>query len=171
MKRVHVKVPPGVDTGTRLRLRGEGESGFRGGVAGDLYVRLHVEPHEAFERDGNDLYTKVSVSFVQAILGDDILLSTLDGTKKKITIEPGTQPGMVLRFAGEGVPSLRGYGRGDLFVEVEVTVPADVTDRQRELLLEFMAIEEEKSNRRMRRWPWSKGRGKKPGAAVGEAAR
>jgi molecular chaperone DnaJ len=69
------------------------------------------------------------------------------------------------------VPSLRGYGRGDLFVEVEVTVPADVTDRQRELLLEFMAIEEEKSNRRMRRWPWSKGRGKKPGAAVGEAAR
>ncbi|QCQ22052.1 molecular chaperone DnaJ [Desulfoglaeba alkanexedens] len=171
MKRVHVKVPPGVDTGTRLRLRGEGESGFRGGVAGDLYVRLHVEPHEAFERDGNDLYTKVSVSFVQAILGDDILLSTVDGTKKKITIEPGTQPGTVIRFAGEGVPSLRGYGRGDLFVEVEVTVPADVTDRQRELLLEFMAIEEEKSNRRMRRWPWSKGRGKKPGAAVGEAAR
>ncbi len=168
-KRVHVKVPPGVDTGTRLRLRGEGESGFRGGVAGDLYVRLHVEPHEAFERDGNDLYTKVSVSFIQAILGDDILLSTLDGTKK-ITIEPGTQPGTVLRFSGEGVPSLRGYGRGDLFVEVEVTVPADVTDRQRELLLEFMAIEEEKSNRKMRRWPWSKGRGKKPGA-VGEAAR
>ncbi|MBZ4659431.1 MAG: dnaJ [Desulfacinum sp.] len=168
-KKVHVKVPPGVDSGTRLRLRGEGESGYRGGMAGDLYVRLRVRPHEFFERDGNDLYGKVKISFIQAILGDEIELPTLEGTKT-IRIEPGTQPGTVLRFSGEGVPSLRGYGRGDLFVEIDVSIPSKITARQRELLEEFLAIEEEKKDKKVRRWPWSKRRQDK-GDAVGEAAR
>jgi molecular chaperone DnaJ len=138
-------------------------------MAGDLYVRLRVRPHEFFERDGNDLYGKVKISFIQAILGDEIELPTLEGTKT-IRIEPGTQPGTVLRFSGEGVPSLRGYGRGDLFVEIDVSIPSKITARQRELLEEFLAIEEEKKDKKVRRWPWSKRRQDK-GDAVGEAAR
>ncbi len=169
VKKVHVKVPPGVDSGTRLRLRGEGESGYRGGMAGDLYVRLKVRPHEIFERDGNDLYARISVSFAQAILGDEVTLKTLDG-EKIIKIEPGTQPGTVLKFRGEGVPSLRGFGRGDLFVQIDVTIPSKITPRQRELLQEFMAIEEEKADKKTRKWPWSKHRHDKD-RVVGEAAR
>lgn len=154
-KTVQVRVPAGVDTGTRLRLRGEGESGYRGGVAGDLYVRLHVNPHEFFERDGDNLYCKVSVSFAQAILGDQIEIPTLDGGRE-LKIQPGTQPGAVIRFSGEGVPRLRGYGRGDLFIEVEVKIPTRITPRQEEIVTEFMQIEKEKSGEKVRKWPWSK---------------
>ncbi len=132
-------------------------------------MRLKVQPHEIFERDGNDLYAKISVSFAQAILGDEVTLKTLDG-EKTITIEPGTQPGTVLKFRGEGVPSLRGFGRGDLFVQIDVTIPSKITPRQRELLQEFMAIEEEKADKKMRKWPWSKRRQDKD-RVVGEAAR
>ena len=158
-KRVQVKVPPGVDNGTRLRLRGEGEGGYRSGPAGELYVRLHVKPHDFFERDGDDLYCKVTVSFVQAILGDRVEVPTLEGVKV-VEIEAGTQPGAVLRYPGEGVPHLRGYGRGDLLVEIRVNIPTRIDRRQEELLREFMHIEKEHGAHKVRKWPWRK-RGEK----------
>lgn len=154
-KKVQVKVPAGVDSAMRLRLREEGESGYRGGVAGDLYVRLHVQPHELFDRDGDHLYGKVSISFAQAILGDQIEVPTLEGVKD-LNIEAGAQPGTVVRFAGEGVPRLKGYGRGDLFIEIEVKIPEHVSSRQTELIREFMEIEKEKDGHKLRKWPWSK---------------
>ncbi len=154
-KRVQVKVPAGVDSGTRLRLRGEGESGYRGGPPGDLYVRIEVTPHPHIERDGDNLYSKISISFLQAILGDTVEMPTLDG-EKSITIAPGTQPGAVVRFTGEGVPKLRGYGRGDLFVEVEVRIPKGITPRQEEILHEFMELEKEKGEDKGKKWPWNR---------------
>jgi len=152
-KRVEVKVPAGVDVGTRLRLRGEGESGYRGGPSGDLYVRLNVKPHEFFERDGDNLYGKVSISFAQAALGDKVDVPTLEG-KKALLIKPGTQPGAVAQFSGEGVPRLRGNGRGDLLFEVQVKIPARLTQRQEELLRELMEIEKERGEEKVRKWPW-----------------
>ena len=162
-KRVQVRVPPGVDNGTRLRLRGEGEGGYRGGPPGDLYVRLHVQPHERFERDGDDLYCKVFVSFVQAILGDHIEVAKLDGTRT-VEVLPGTQPGTVLRYSGEGVPHLRGPGRGDLFVEVNVHLPSRITPRQEELLREFQQLSKgHEEHHKGRRWPWIKRSDKQEG--------
>jgi len=150
---VQVRIPPGVDSGTRLRLRGEGESGYRQGQTGDLYVRLDVKPHDFFERDGDNLYGRISVSFVQAIIGDRIEVPMLEGSKT-LHIEPGTQPGTVIRFPGEGVSRLRGYGRGDLFIEVEVKIPTRVTPRQEELLREFTSQEKEKDEQKVKKWPW-----------------
>ena len=154
-KLVQVKVPAGVDSGTRLRLRGEGESGYRGGAGGDLYVRLEVTPHPQIERDGDNLYCKISISFLQAILGDTVEIPTLDGAKS-LQIAPGTQPGAVVRFTGEGVPKLRGYGRGDLFVEVEVKIPKHITPRQEELLKEFIELEKERDRNKGKKWPWNR---------------
>jgi molecular chaperone DnaJ len=154
-KHVQVKVPAGVDSGTRLRLRGEGEGGYRGGAGGDLYVRIEVTPHPQIERDGDNLYCKISISFLQAILGDMVEIPTLDGAKP-LQIAPGTQPGAVVRFTGEGVPKLRGYGRGDLFVEVEVRIPKHLTPRQEELLKEFMELEKEKDRNKGKKWPWNR---------------
>jgi molecular chaperone DnaJ len=154
-KHVQVKVPAGVDSGTRLRLRGEGEGGYRGGAGGDLYVRIEVTPHPQIERDGDNLYCKISISFLQAILGGMVEIPTLDGAKP-MQIAPGTQPGAVVRFTGEGVPKLRGYGRGDLFVEVEVKIPKHTTPRQEELLKEFMELEKEKDRNKGKKWPWNR---------------
>jgi len=154
-KRVQVKVPAGVDSAMRLRLREEGECGYRGGVAGDLYVRLQVQPHELFDRDGDNLYGKVSISFAQAILGDNIEVPSLEDAKT-LKIEPGTQPGTVVRFVGEGVPRLKGYGRGDLFIEVEVRIPSRISDRQAELIKEFIELEKVDLEHKVRKWPWGK---------------
>lgn len=154
-KKVQVKVPAGVDSGTRLRLRGEGECGFRRGQSGDLYVRLNVQPHEFFDRDGDNLYGKISVSVVQAILGDEIEVPTLD-SKKTLKIEPGTQPGTVVRFPGEGAPRLRGYGRGDLYIEIDVKIPRKVSSKQEQLLREFAELEKEKGDQKVRKWPWNR---------------
>jgi molecular chaperone DnaJ len=167
-KRVEVKVPAGVDTGTRLRLRGEGESGYRGGLSGDLYVRLNVKPHEFFERDGDNLYGKVSISFVQAALGDHVEVPTLDGNKA-IHVQPGTQPGSVIRFSGEGVPRLRGKGRGDLFFEVLVKIPARLTQRQEELLRELMEIEKERGEEKVRKWTWPRRKEREKDASSGHS--
>ncbi len=156
-KNVQVKVPAGVDAGTRLRLRGEGESGYRGGAPGDLYVKIDVEPHQFLERDGDNLYCKISITFLQAILGDNVEVPSLD-SKKTMQIQPGTQPGSVVRFTGEGVPKLRGFGRGDLFVEIEVKIPKHLTPRQEELLHEFMEIERNKGESKVKRWPWNRHR-------------
>ncbi|MFP5213185.1 MAG: molecular chaperone DnaJ [Acidobacteriota bacterium] len=169
---VQVKVPAGVDSGTRLRLRSEGDGGYRGGAAGDLYVRLDVENHDFFERDGDNLYGKVSISFVQAILGDRIEVPTLEG-EDTLEIEPGTQPNSVVRFQGKGIPRLRGQGRGDLFIEIEVKIPTHVTPRQEDILKEFMEHEKERENGKVRKWPWSrkkdKEQGKEPGKSTATA--
>jgi molecular chaperone DnaJ len=153
---VLVKVPAGVDTGTRLRIPNQGESGYRGGPAGDLYVRMHVEAHEFFERDENDLHCQIPVSMVQAALGDSIEIQTLDGPRS-VTVRPGTQSGQVIRLKGEGVPNLKRFGRGDLLIELVVKTPEDLNKRQQELLREFAEIERsKKSDQKLFKF-WSRG--------------
>jgi len=144
-RKVLVKVPAGVDTGLRLRIPNKGEGGLRGGPPGDLYVRLNVEAHEFFERDGQDLYCQIPVSMVQAAIGDSIEIQTLDGTRK-VTIPPGTQSGEFIRLKGEGVPRLKGYGRGDLLIDIRVKTPLNLNKRQEELLHEFADIENNKNS-------------------------
>jgi molecular chaperone DnaJ len=154
-EKVLVKVPAGVDTGTRLRIPDRGESGYRGGPPGDLYVRLHVEPHEFFERDGNVLYCQIPVSMVQAAIGDTIEIQTLDGSRS-VKIHPGTQSGEIIRLKGDGVPNLRGYGRGDLLIDIQVKTPVKLNKRQEELLREFAEIENGKksSQKPFKFWSW-----------------
>lgn len=142
-KKVFVKIPPGVDSGSRLRLAGEGEDGVRGGPAGDLYIYINVKPHELFRRNNNDIICQIPVSFVQAALGADIDVPTLNG-KKVLHIPKGTQPGDVFRFKGEGIPSLRGYGRGDQIIQVLVKTPTGLTKKQEDLLKEFARLESRK---------------------------
>ncbi|MEW6220462.1 MAG: molecular chaperone DnaJ [Thermodesulfobacteriota bacterium] len=138
-KKVALKIPAGVDTGARMRLRGLGEGGRRGGQPGDLYVVIHVEPHELFHRRGDDLVCQLTVSMVDAALGGTLELPTIDGAKP-VTIPRGTQPGDVLTLKGEGMPILNGYGRGDLFVEVKVVIPTGLSREQEELLRQFAAL-------------------------------
>jgi molecular chaperone DnaJ len=136
VRRVNIKIPAGVETGSRLRLRGEGEEGSNGGPNGDLYVFIHVEPHEFFERSGDDLYCRIPISFVQATLGDTIEVPTLLGTEK-LKIPKGTQNGKTFRLKGKGIAHLRGYGRGDQIIETVVMTPTQLNRRQEELLREF----------------------------------
>src|SRR5262249_836753 len=135
---LQVKVPAGVDTGSRLKLRGEGEGGA-GGAAGDLYVVITVQEHEIFKREGNDIICELPISFARAALGAEIDVPTLEGTVK-MKIPGGTQSGSVFRLRGRGVTDLHGYGRGDELVQVLVETPRKLTPRQRELLEEFAAI-------------------------------
>jgi molecular chaperone DnaJ len=128
-----------VDTGSRLRSSGNGEAGFRGGPSGDLYVVLHVKPHEIFQRDGDDLLCEVPVSFVQAALGSEIEVPTLDG-KALIKIPAGTQPGNTFRLKGKGVKNIQGYGFGDLHVRIQVEVPIRLTSAQKAKLEEFAQL-------------------------------
>jgi len=131
-----VAVPAGVEDGTKIRYQEQGDAGFNGGPAGDLYVVLHVKPHSFFEREGNDLYCSVPISFAQAALGAEIMIPTLDG-EHKLKIPEGTQSGTTIRLRGKGVQSLQGRGKGDLFVRVRVQTPSKLTRRQRELLEEL----------------------------------
>jgi molecular chaperone DnaJ len=133
---VEAKVPAGVEDGTRIRFAGLGEAGAFGGPAGDLYVVLHVKEHPFFEREGNDLYCVVPVSFPQAAMGTEITVATLEGDYK-LKIPEGTQSGTSFRIRSRGVPVLNGHGKGDLFVEVRVQTPGKLTKRQRELLTEL----------------------------------
>jgi molecular chaperone DnaJ len=128
-----------VDTGSRLKLRGEGESGGNGGPAGDLYVLIRVGPHPIFARDGVDVVCEVPVSVVQAALGTKLEIPTLDGPRR-LDIPAGTQSGHVFRLRGLGVPDLNGYGRGDQVVRLTVETPRKLSGRQRELLEEFARI-------------------------------
>jgi molecular chaperone DnaJ len=137
--KIKLKIPPGVDSGTRLRSSGNGEAGFRGGMPGDLYVILHVKVHEIFQRDGDDLHCEVPVSFVQAALGAEIEVPTLEG-KAVIKIPAGTQPGAVFRVKGKGVKNLQGYGHGDLHARIQVEVPTRMTQEQKAKLHEFAAL-------------------------------
>ena len=158
-RKVIVKVPAGVDTGTRLRVPNQGEGGYRAGPPGDLYVRLHIEPHEFFERDGNHLYCQIPISMVQAALGDTIEIQTLDGTRS-VKIPPGTQSGQFIRLRGDGVPNLRGYGRGDLHIDLQVKTPVNLDKRQEDLMREFAEIEKSKKSSQKLFKFWNRG-GKK----------
>ena len=142
-KRVSVKIPAGVDNGSRLRLTGEGEPGAYGGPTGDLYVFIHVQPHEFFERREHDVVCQVPLSFVQAALGDKITVPTLEGSKT-LDIPKGTQPGEVFYFHGEGVPSLRTRKRGDQIIQVVIKTPTGLSKKQEELLREFARLEKGK---------------------------
>lgn len=153
-KTVSVKVPAGVDTGSRLRLRREGESGFRGGPPGDLYVIIHVEPHEFFQRRDNDVVCQLPISIIQATLGDKVEVPTLNGTKK-ISIPKGTNSGDILRLKEEGIPDIRGFGRGDQIIEIAVKTPTDLTKEQERLLEEFWRIERQKKTSHYKKF-WKK---------------
>lgn len=135
-KTVSLKIPAGVETGSRLRLRGEGEEGDFGGPSGDLYVFIHVEPHEFFDRDGYDVLCQIPVSITQAALGATIEVPTVEG-RESLKIPKGTQSGRVFRMKGKGVAHLKGLGRGDQVVQVLVKIPTNLTKKQEELLREF----------------------------------
>jgi molecular chaperone DnaJ len=144
-KSIQVHLPAGVDTGSRLRLRGEGEAGSQGGPAGDLYVVVHIRPHDLFERDGDHVLSRVPISMVDAALGARLDVYTLAGAKP-LDIPKGTQSGDLLRLRGEGFPNLRGSGRGDHILEVQVKIPTELSQEQQTLLRRFADLEKKGGN-------------------------
>lgn len=138
-KTIEVTIPAGIDNGQRIRLSGEGNPGRHGAPAGDLYIQVHVQPHEVFERDGNDLHCELPISFTTAALGGEVEIPTLQG-RIKLTIQKGTQTGKRMRVRGKGIQSLRTKLYGDLYCHVLVETPVNLTDRQKELLEEFEEI-------------------------------
>ncbi len=147
--RVSVKIPAGVDNGSRLRLTGEGEAGQQGGPPGDLYVFIYVEQHEFFARRDTDVICQVPISFVQAALGDKISVPTLNGNKT-LQIPKGTQPGDVFYFHGEGIPSLRNKKRGDQIIQVAIKTPTHLSKKQEALLREFAHLESKKISTKLK---------------------
>jgi len=139
-KKLKVRIPPGMDSGTHLVMAREGNDGLFGGPPGDLYIILQVRPHDLFRREGNDLHLRVPVSFAQAALGTRVTIPLLTGSRE-IVIPPGTQPGETIRLKGEGVPYPKGPRRGDLLVQVQVSIPRNLTPRQQELLQEWIKEE------------------------------
>ena len=140
VKKLSVKVPKGADNGLRLKVRGEGEGGTRGGPAGDLYVVIHVEPHKLFERGGDDILYELPITFSQAALGDDVMVPTLHG-KVKMNIKAGTQTHSIMRLKGKGMPHLHGRGQGDQLVRVIVQTPTHVSGEQKELFKKLADLE------------------------------
>lgn len=132
-----VNIPAGIEDGTRIRLSGEGEAGSRGGPAGDLYIFISIKPHQFFQRDGADLYCKVPISMTTAALGGKFEVSTLDGTQTRVTVPEGTQYGKQFRLKGKGMPVMRQSAMGDLYIQIDIETPQNLTSRQRELLQEF----------------------------------
>jgi molecular chaperone DnaJ len=140
---MQVKVPAGVDDGSRIRIAGQGEGGQRGGPAGDLYVYLEIEAHEIFQREGLDISLHMPVPFPTAALGGEIEVPALSGSTLKVDLQPGTQNGTRYRLRGHGMPSVRGGGFGDMYVIVQVSVPKQLTKRERELLEELSTLQGE----------------------------
>lgn len=140
-----VNIPAGVETGTRIRLAGEGEAGMRGGPSGDLYIFIEVSQHELFERDSTNLYCRVPVSMTTAALGGSIEVPTIDGGRGRVQIPSGSQSGRQMRLRGKGMPALRGGGTGDMFIELAIETPVNLTSRQKELLKEFEDLSENNS--------------------------
>jgi molecular chaperone DnaJ len=138
-----VNIPAGVETGTRIRLAGEGEAGMRSGPPGDLYIFIEVMPHKIFEREGTTLHCRVPVSIASAALGGDIEVPTIDGGRSRVKIPEGSQSGRQMRLRGKGMPALRGGAHGDMFIELAVETPVNLTSRQKEILREFAALSED----------------------------
>ena len=136
-RKINIKIPAGVDNGSHLRVRGEGEAGTKGGPRGDLYILIKLKPHKIFERHNNDVYCKMPVSFVQAALGTEIEVPTIYNEKIKMKVPAGTQSEKVFRVTAKGFSDLRGYGKGDQYVQVHVTVPTGLSAAQKKILLEF----------------------------------
>jgi molecular chaperone DnaJ len=136
-RNLSVNIPPGVEDGTRIRLAGEGEAGLRGGSAGDLYIFLSLTPHEFFQRDGADLHCRVPISMVTASVGGEFEVPAIDGSQARVKVPAGTQAGRRFRLSGKGMPVLRSKQTGDMYVQVAVETPQNLTKRQRELLAEF----------------------------------
>ncbi|ENR66460.1 molecular chaperone DnaJ [Brucella abortus] len=141
-----VNIPTGIEDGTRIRLAGEGEAGLRGGPAGDLYIFLSVKPHEFFQRDGADLYCKVPISMTTAALGGQFEVSTLDGTQTRVKVPEGTQNGKQFRLKGKGMPVLRQSVTGDLYIQIDIETPQNLSKRQRELLEEFEKLSSQENS-------------------------
>jgi molecular chaperone DnaJ len=138
-----VNIPSGVETGTRIRLSGEGEAGMRSGPTGDLYIFIEVSEHRLFDRDGSNLHCRVPVAMSRAALGGDIEVPTIDGGRSRVKIPAGSQSGRQMRLRGKGMPALRGGQMGDMFIEMAVETPVNLTLRQKELLQEFEALSED----------------------------
>ena len=136
-KKLSVNIPPGVETGTRIRLAGEGEAGIRGGQPGDLYIFIEVEKHSIFEREGNDLFCRIPITMTTAALGGDMEVPTLDGGKTRVKIPQGSQNNKQLRLKGKGMPSIRGSSKGDLYIEILVETPVNLNAEQIQLLKQF----------------------------------
>lgn len=145
-KQLSVNIPAGVETGTRIRLAGEGEAGLRGGPTGDLYIFLEVRDHPIFQRDGADLHCRVPVSMATAALGGDIEVPTIDGGRARVRIPEGSQSGRQMRLRGKGMPILRSKDTGDMLIELAVETPVHLTSRQKEILREFDKLSETKTN-------------------------
>lgn len=135
-----VNIPAGIEDGTRIRLSGEGEAGLRGGPPGDLYIFLSVKPHQFFQREGADLYCTVPISMTTAALGGKFEISTMDGTKSRVSVAEGTQQAREMRLRGKGMPVLRSSQFGDLYIRIAIETPQNLSKRQRELLTEFQAL-------------------------------
>lgn len=140
-KRMTLTIPEGVDDGKRIAIRGQGDAGLNGGPAGDLVVFIHVDEHPQFERDGQDLYCAVPVTFAQAALGADIAITALDGKKINFRVPDGTANGKLLRIKGEGVPYTGSSRRGDLFVQIMVKIPTRLSGKQKELLQQYLELD------------------------------
>ncbi len=138
-----VNIPAGVETGTRIRLAGEGEAGLRGGPSGDLYIFIEVKDHALFQRDGTSLYCHVPISFTTAALGGEVEVPTIDGGMSRVKVPAGSQTGKQMRLRGKGMPALRGGGSGDMLIELAVETPVNLTSRQKELLREFESLSRE----------------------------
>lgn len=136
-KTLRVKIPPGVENGRRIRLGGEGEAGVRGGPSGDLYVLLAVKPHKLFRREGADLHCRVPIAMPTAALGGDIEIPTIDGTRTKVKVPEGTQSGQQLRIKGKGMTVLKSQNRGDMYIELAVETPVNLSRKQMDLLKEL----------------------------------
>lgn len=140
---LNVNVPPGVETGTRIRLAGEGETGPRGGVSGDLYIFIEVSKHKIFERDGLNLFCRVPVSMAKASLGGEVEVPTIDGGRSRVRIPAGSQSGRQMRLKAKGMPAIKTSQKGDMFIEMAVETPVNLTVRQKELLEEFEQLSED----------------------------
>ncbi len=138
-----VNIPAGVETGTRIRLAGEGEAGLRGGPSGDLYIFIEVREHALFQRDGAHLFCRVPVSMTNAAIGGEVEVPTIDGGRSRVKVPAGAQSGKQLRLRAKGMPALRGGGVGDMLIELAVETPVNLTARQKELLREFEKLSEE----------------------------
>ena len=144
-RRLNVNIPAGVETGTRIRLAGEGEAGMGGGPAGDLYIFIEVAEHPIFEREGADLRCLIPVPMTTAALGGEIEAPLIDGGRSRVKVPVGVQSGKQLRLREKGMPALRGGRRGDLYLELEVETPVNLTSRQKELLREFEGASKDNS--------------------------